>query len=111
MLTQAEKRKKAVLAALDEFERPLVRYATRLLSGDESAARDAVQHTFLKLCSTAEPPPNLPAWLYTVCRNRAMDRLRQNKREPLANQQETFACSLLASKELGPSEKPKTACS
>ena len=105
MLTQAERRKKAVLAALEEFERPLVRYATRLLSGDGSAARDAVQHTFLKLCSTAELPPNIPAWLYTVCRNQAMDRLRQNKREPLANEQETIACSLLESKELDPAEK------
>ncbi|MFK7768939.1 MAG: RNA polymerase sigma factor [Mariniblastus sp.] len=105
MLTQVEKRKKAVLEALDELERPLVKYATRLLSGDENAARDAVQHAFLKLCSTAELPPNIPAWLYTVCRNRAMDRLRQLQRESQTNDQEGLASSQVASRDLGPSEQ------
>lgn len=71
-----------VLAALDQFEGRLVRYATRLL-GDEHIARDTVQHTFLRLChtSSAEIGDRLAAWLFTVCRNRVLDYLRQSGRE------------------------------
>jgi len=70
-----------VLAALDQYERRLVRYAQRLL-GDEDEARDVVQFAFLRLC---EQRPEkivdvLAQWLYTVCRNRAMDVLRANDR-------------------------------
>src|SRR6185436_5663544 len=79
-----------VLTALEQFEGRLVRYATRLL-GDEHAARDAVQHTFLRLCHTSaeEMGERLAAWLFTVCRNRVLDVLRQAGREaPFANPDE-----------------------
>jgi RNA polymerase sigma factor (sigma-70 family) len=71
-----------VLAALDQFEGRLVRYATRLL-GDEHIARDTVQHTFLRLCNAdpEEVGDRLAAWLFTVCRNRVLDYLRQSGRE------------------------------
>src|SRR5438105_4777579 len=68
-----------VLAALDQFERRLLRYAERLL-GDLDAARDVVQFVFLRLCE--QSPENigdrLAQWLFTVCRNRALDVLRAN---------------------------------
>jgi len=63
-----------IQAALQRYEGPLVRYATRFV-GDPERARDVVQDTFLKLC-TAERraiEDRLAPWLYTVCRNRALD--------------------------------------
>jgi RNA polymerase sigma-70 factor (ECF subfamily) len=73
-----------VLEAVDLYELPLARYARRLL-GDVDLAADAVQHAFLKLC--AEPRERLEgrvaAWLFRVCRNRALDHLRQSGRERL----------------------------
>lgn len=76
-----EGRRRTVLAALGQYERPLVRYATRLL-GDESSARDVVQHAFVRLCQQPCESLNgrLAPWLYAVCRNRAMDVLRSRKR-------------------------------
>lgn len=70
-----------VLAALDEFERPLVRYALRLL-GDEHSARDVVQHAFLRLCARrpGELAGRVGPWLFAVCRNRAVDVLRTRGR-------------------------------
>lgn len=71
-----------VQAALRQYEAPLIRYACRLADGDLDAARDLVQETFLKLCE-AEPAAvddHLAAWLYTVCRNKALDRGRKEKR-------------------------------
>jgi RNA polymerase sigma-70 factor (ECF subfamily) len=67
-----------VLAALETYEGRLVRYAARLL-GDGESARDVVQHAFLRLCD--QSPDELvgreAAWLYTVCRNKALDALRR----------------------------------
>ena len=68
-------------SALERYEGPLVRYAARL-TGDLDSARDVVQDTFLKLCSAGPLPEDnhLAAWLFTVCRNRALDVVRREKR-------------------------------
>jgi RNA polymerase sigma-70 factor (ECF subfamily) len=81
-MNDSESQREWVLAALEQFEGRLVRYATRLL-GDEHAARDAVQHAFLRLCHTSEEEvgARLAAWLFTVCRNRVLDSLRRAGRE------------------------------
>lgn len=70
-----------VQAALHEFEGRLLRYAQRLL-GDESRAEDVVQETFLKLCreNPGELNGRLAQWLYTVCRNHALDIRRKESR-------------------------------
>jgi RNA polymerase sigma factor (sigma-70 family) len=70
-----------VRAALDRYEAPLMRYAYRL-SGDVERARDIVQETFLCLCreKPASVESHLAQWLYRVCRNRAMDLLRKERR-------------------------------
>lgn len=76
-----------VLAALDEYEGRLLRYACRLTDGDGDLARDVVQHAFLRLCDQrpAELEGRLAAWLYAVCRNRAIDlRRRSSRLEPLS---------------------------
>jgi RNA polymerase sigma factor (sigma-70 family) len=72
-------RREWVLAALDKHERRLTRYAERLL-GDLDQARDVVQFVFLRLCeqSPDQLDDRLAQWLFTVCRNRAMDVLRGN---------------------------------
>lgn len=72
-------------SAVDQYERPLLAYAQRL-TGDPDRARDVVQDTFAKLFH--QPPDaggagvngHLPQWLYTVCRNAAMDARRKEKR-------------------------------
>jgi RNA polymerase sigma-70 factor (ECF subfamily) len=70
-----------IRAAVSRFEAALVLYATRLL-GDADRARDVVQDTFLRLCSqnAAEIDPHLAEWLFTVCRNRALDVLKKERR-------------------------------
>jgi RNA polymerase sigma factor (sigma-70 family) len=70
-----------VRAAVAQYEAPLIRYALRF-SGDLETARDIVQDTFLKLCRAARPEvePHLAQWLYTVCRNRAVDLCRKEGR-------------------------------
>jgi RNA polymerase sigma factor (sigma-70 family) len=70
-----------IARAVARHERPLVQYATHLLH-DAEAARDVVQETFYRLCdqSPASLDGRLTEWLYTVCRNRAMDELRKARR-------------------------------
>ena len=76
--------------AVERFEGPLSRYAFRII-GEVEAARDIVQETFLKLC--AQDPervePHLAEWLFTVCRNRALDVLRKESRVSRSRDPET----------------------
>ncbi len=68
-------------SALIRYERPLMQYAQHL-TGDRERAREVVQDTFLKLCSQkpARIRGYLAQWLYTVCRNRALDVRRKERR-------------------------------
>jgi RNA polymerase sigma factor (sigma-70 family) len=70
-----------VRSAVSRFEGPLTLYAARLL-GDNERARDVVQDTFLRLCvqDRTEVEARLAEWLFTVCRNRALDVLRKERR-------------------------------
>jgi RNA polymerase sigma-70 factor (ECF subfamily) len=92
-MTTAQKRREWVLQALDEYEGRLLRYAARLLGGIVYLAGDAVQPAFVKLCVVggplapraqnrlAERDDHVAPWLFRVCRNRALDHLRQAGRE------------------------------
>ena len=82
---------------LDQHERALVRYAQSIV-GDLETARDVVQETFIKWVERGAPrvgkdgpepgdgaarsgdsrPP--AAWLFTVCRNLAIDHQRRQRR-------------------------------
>jgi RNA polymerase sigma factor (sigma-70 family) len=75
--TEESDRRCWVLAALEQFEGRLTRFAVRLL-GDREAAADTVQHAFLRLCeeSPQKLEGRLAQWLFTVCRNKAVDFLR-----------------------------------
>src|SRR5881394_856963 len=65
---------------LKRFERPLLQYATRIL-GDSDRARDVVQETFVKLQQENRTElDHAPAkWLFTVCRNSALNICRKEK--------------------------------
>ncbi len=64
-----------------EYQRPLLGYAAHLM-GDADRAGDIVQDTFVRLC--AQPRSQIEnrvrQWLYTVCRNRALDVLKKENR-------------------------------
>ena len=78
-----------VQAALERYEGPLIRYARRF-TGDIELARDVVQDTFLRLCAADRDAveAHLAPWLYRVCRNRALDVMKKEKRmQPLSDGQ------------------------
>jgi len=70
-----------VKQALTDFESPLIGYATTFLH-DVERARDVVQDTFIRLYQQdiEKVKDGLKAWLFTVCRNRALDVIRKEKR-------------------------------
>lgn len=70
-----------VRSALERYEQPLIRYAMRI-TGDLEIAREVVQDTFLRLCKAdiRRVDGNLQAWLYKVCRNRALDVMKKEQR-------------------------------
>ncbi len=72
-------------AAIEQYEGPLLRYAQHFVF-DLETARDVVQDTFLKLCKQNEDEmrPKLAKWLFTVCRNRAIDICRKESRMKVA---------------------------
>ena len=70
-----------VRAAVERHGGPLTRYAAQL-TGNLDTARDVVQDTFLRLWQV-DPDRvqgHLAEWLFTVCRNRALDVLRKESR-------------------------------
>ena len=77
----SEPRAAWIRAAIERYEGPLIRYATGL-TGSVEQARDVVQDTFFKLCEVepATVEGHLAAWLFRVCRNRAVDLQRKDGR-------------------------------
>ena len=77
-----------VRQALEQHGSALHRYAASI-TGDDDTARDVVQDTFLRLCDAgpADLDGRLAPWLFTVCRNRALDLRRRSQRmKPLADE-------------------------
>lgn len=84
------------------FEGDLIRYAQRIV-GDEGRARDVVQETFLKLwrVDRTDLDGHLVEWLYTACRNQAVDVWRKEQRmQTLAEETVAVRASKLPSPEL-----------
>jgi RNA polymerase sigma factor (sigma-70 family) len=79
--------------AVARFQGPLLLYAWRLLR-DREAARDIVQETFLKLCKadSVSIEDHLAEWLFTVCRNRALDILRKEQRMTQLREEQVNRC-------------------
>jgi RNA polymerase sigma factor (sigma-70 family) len=86
-----------IRAVLDQYEGRLTRYAARM-TGDVERARDAVQETFLRLASQprASVDGHLAAWLYRVCRQRALDVRRKERRMSLFTDGEASQCESAA---------------
>src|ERR1700756_4381794 len=62
------------------FEIPLLQYATRI-TGNSERARDVVQEAFIKFQRNGSVAPEKTAtWLFTVCRNGALNVCRKEKR-------------------------------
>ena len=82
-------------STVQRYERQLVRYAARLV-GDQQRAQDVVQDTFLQLCrkDPADLDGRLAAWLFAVCRNRALDvRQKESRMSELTERRENIhAC-------------------
>lgn len=87
-----------VRSAVARYERPLTQYSAHVLGGDVERARDLVQEAFLRLCDQdrAAVESHLAEWLYTVCRNLAIDAKRKDRRmRHISEEQEaTFAADL-----------------
>jgi len=84
----AESRERFVQRAMVDYESALVGYAAGILH-DVERAREVVQDTFMRLCrqDVAKVRDGLKTWLFTVCRNRALDVLRKERRlEPLEDE-------------------------
>ncbi len=84
-----------VRAAVARFERPLISYAAHL-AGSLDVGRDVAQEAFVRLCSAdrTQVEGRLAQWLFTVCRNLAIDHRRKERRMSLFNpetERETFA--------------------
>lgn len=79
---QADRIRHLVESSLRDYESALVHYTSGLLNGDWDRARDVVQEAFLKLCrqDPGAVEGQVKSWLYTVCRNRAFDLLRRDRR-------------------------------
>src|SRR5213595_4097590 len=66
---------------LRRFEIPLLQFATRI-TGDRERARDVVQETFIKFQrnGSLDREDKAATWLFTVCRNRALNVCRKERR-------------------------------
>jgi DNA-directed RNA polymerase specialized sigma24 family protein len=72
--------------ALRRFELPLLQFATRI-TGDRERARDVVQETFVKFQNNgAFQNPEPATWLFTVCRNGALNVCRKERRTQYLDQ-------------------------
>lgn len=69
-----------VLQALDAHQDKLLRFARSIVG--EALAPDVVQDTFMRLCAQrqSDVEGHLTPWLFTVCRNRALELLRKERR-------------------------------
>ena len=74
-------------------ESGLVRYATQI-TGNVETARDVVQDTFFRLCEADRGAIEayVAAWLYRVCRNRALDIKRKGKPMTQASEAQLSLC-------------------
>ncbi|TLD69626.1 sigma-70 family RNA polymerase sigma factor [Phragmitibacter flavus] len=91
-----------LLATLERYERPVIRYALSVVH-DLDQARDIAQDVFIKLSRnlTTLDRTRIAPWLFTVCKNRALDHLRKHQRlVPM----ETATIDQQTSSSPGPSE-------
>ena len=77
-----------IAAAIEQYESMLLKYAYNI-TGRYDRAQDVVQDTFLRLCNAEREKIEqyLKAWLFKVCRNRALELIRkEQKMQPLTDE-------------------------
>ncbi len=90
-----------IQSVMGQYQLRLLRYARRI-AGSEHSAEDVVQEVFARLCAASPPPEDarLAQWLFTVCRNRAIDVRRKDDRMTTLSDNEVHQ----ASPAMGPAE-------
>lgn len=66
---------------ITRYEKPLLRYARRLI-GDEDAAEDAIQNTFISAyqnINSYDPKRKFSPWIYRIAHNKAINEARSKK--------------------------------
>jgi RNA polymerase sigma factor (sigma-70 family) len=84
-MSEPDPRGSWIRSTLQRHERPLLRYVVQI-TGDLEKARDVVQEAFIRLCEQEDwraLEANVKAWLYRVCRNRALDLKKKDR--PMRN--------------------------
>ena len=80
------RRRGASAQIVDEYRRPLHRFLTRLLYGQEDLAEDLVQETLLRAwrhaATLVADRSKIAPWLYTVARHVAIDAIRARRVRP-----------------------------
>ena len=74
-----------LMAVVERFQGPLLRYVGGLLSRVDHEAEDIVQETFIRLYRQfnrhgTDSIQHLPTWLFKVAHNQTLDMLRKRKR-------------------------------
>ncbi|MCX7818040.1 MAG: sigma-70 family RNA polymerase sigma factor [Kiritimatiellae bacterium] len=91
-----------------EQERPLLRYATRIVR-DHAAAQDVVQTAMIRLCRhwamLSATPARIVPWLYRTVRNAAVDHIRREERRRRATEAMAREVTAPASPSPGPDER------
>lgn len=74
MNSPGSRRLEQIRSAVIAYQGRLIGFAARITGGTDTA-RDVVQETFLRLCNQDLEAigDHLPAWLFRVCRNLALD--------------------------------------
>ncbi len=87
-----EERWERVLVVIERDQAKLIRYASGILR-DRERAKDVVQEAFIRLCKVPweSVESRLPAWLFRVTRNLALDVLRREKRMSYVEEPELAA--------------------
>ena len=82
MKESAEPKSEEIVAlAIEKYQSMLLKYAYSII-GDYTTSQDVVQDVFLKLCEAdyRKVETFLKAWLFKVCRNRAFEILRKERK-------------------------------
>ncbi|MBW2733409.1 MAG: sigma-70 family RNA polymerase sigma factor [Deltaproteobacteria bacterium] len=98
-MSHAESRTVWIRATIERYEAPLLSYCVSIV-GDRERARDVVQDAFFRLVEAEDWQAlreHVKAWLYRVCRNRALDVTKKERPMQSATPEE-----LERQKSLGP---------
>lgn len=69
---------------VQRYQAKLVRYVTNILNGNDAAAQDVVQETFIKAfvnLRSFKVDRKFSSWIYRIAHNEAMNYIKKHKRE------------------------------